>query len=555
MLGALLGQVLRESGGDVLFDDVERLRQATIEAYADESAEAFERATRIVEEFTVQRADEVARAFTAYFHLVNLAEEHQRVRVLRERPDPSTGSGTDPKTDTVAGAFAQLTAEVGADEARRRLGALRFHPVFTAHPTEARRRAVSSSIRRLADLLSEHDAATPGGAEAHRARRRMLEEVDTLWRTAPLRAQKPAPTDEVRTVMSVFDETLFTTVPHVYRRIDDALRGEESGSSAPIVPAFVRIGSWVGGDRDGNPFVTAAVTREAAGIAAEHVLRGLERALERIGRTLTLDAESTPPSPALLALWETLSARPPGRRGRRRDPFPVRAAPPRGAAARAPGRRDPHAATGRLHGSGAAARGPAHRTGLARGGRRPPPRVRRRAAPHLAGRDIRLPPRRTGGAPALRRARQGPGRTRGRRRRQRARPRRCSPSSAPSREIQRAYGPRAAGRYVVSFTQSAQDLANVHRLAQLAVRRRRCRCSTWCRCSRRSPTCRRRRGSSPRSSSTPRSPSAWPRRAGAWRSCSATPTRRRTSVRSPRTSRCTRRRPRSRAGRSGRASS
>jgi phosphoenolpyruvate carboxylase len=136
----------------------------------------------------------------------------------------------------------------------------------------------------------------------------MLEEIDTLWRTAPLRAQKPTPTDEVRTVMSVFDETLFTTVPHVYRRIDDALRGDDSGSSAPIVPAFVRVGSWVGGDRDGNPFVTASVTREASQIASDHVLRGLERALERIGRTLTLDAQGTPPSAEVTAIWERFAA-------------------------------------------------------------------------------------------------------------------------------------------------------------------------------------------------------------------------------------------------------
>ncbi|AZH77947.1 phosphoenolpyruvate carboxylase [Microbacterium sp. Y-01] len=324
MLGALLGQVLREAGGDGLFEDVERLRLATIQAYEDESSDAFERAAAIAESFTIARADEVARAFTCYFHLVNLAEEHQRVRVLRERAgqSPSTSSGTQnqagsPSTrsrtqaqaaDTVAGAYAQLRTEVGDAEARRRLEGLRFHPVFTAHPTEARRRAVSSSIRRLSELLTQHDAASAGGAEEHRARRRMLEEIDTLWRTAPLRAQKPSPTDEVRTVMGVFDETLFTTVPHVYRRIDDALRGEESGASAPVVPAFVRIGSWVGGDRDGNPFVTASVTREASQIAADHVLRGLERALERIGRTLTLAADDTPPSAEVTALWDRFAA-------------------------------------------------------------------------------------------------------------------------------------------------------------------------------------------------------------------------------------------------------
>ncbi|WP_147040300.1 phosphoenolpyruvate carboxylase [Microbacterium aerolatum] len=305
MLGGLLGQVLQECGSPGLFEDVERLRLATIQAYEAESAEAFERAAEIAESFTVARADEVARAFTCYFHLVNLAEEHQRVRILRER---AGRPGREDAADTVAAAYAQLRGEVGDDEARRRLSGLRFHPVFTAHPTEARRRAVSTSIRRLSELLTAHDASSEGGAEQHRARRRMLEEVDTLWRTAPLRAQKPSPTDEVRTVMSVFDETLFTTVPHVYRRIDDALRGEQSGASAPVVPAFVRIGSWVGGDRDGNPFVTASVTREAAQIAADHVLRGLERAIERIGRTLTLDAESTPPSADVIMLWEAFSS-------------------------------------------------------------------------------------------------------------------------------------------------------------------------------------------------------------------------------------------------------
>ena len=305
MLGALLGQVLREAGGEDLFADVERLRLATIQAYDEETSDAFERAAAIAESFSIERADEVARAFTCYFHLVNLAEEHQRVRVLRERAGQP---GREDAADTVASAYARLKTEVGDEEARRRLEGLRFHPVFTAHPTEARRRAVSSSIRRLSELLTQHDAASEGGSEEHRARRRMLEEIDTLWRTAPLRAQKPSPTDEVRTVMGVFDETLFTTVPHVYRRIDDALRGDESGSTAPVVPAFVRIGSWVGGDRDGNPFVTASVTREASQIASDHVLRGLERALERIGRTLTLDAEDTPPSTAVSALWERFAA-------------------------------------------------------------------------------------------------------------------------------------------------------------------------------------------------------------------------------------------------------
>jgi phosphoenolpyruvate carboxylase len=302
LLGDLLGRVLRESGSDGLYDDVERLRLATIQAYTDETSEAFTRAAEIVESFTIQRADEVARAFTAYFHLVNLAEEHQRVRVLRERDGQA--SSDDPSA-TTGSAFAELSREIGADAATERLQVMRFHPVFTAHPTEARRRAVSSSIRRLSEFLVERDVSR-GGANEVRIERGMLEEVDTLWRTAPLRMEKPTPVDEVRSIMAVFDETLYTSIPEVYQRIEDVIHGDRARDEPPVVRPFVRLGTWVGGDRDGNPFVTASVTKKAAAIASEHVLLGLERTAGRVGRGLTLDATTTPPSDALLALWQRL---------------------------------------------------------------------------------------------------------------------------------------------------------------------------------------------------------------------------------------------------------
>lgn len=465
MLGALLGQVLREAGGDDLFEDVEKLRLATIQAYDEETSDAFERAAAIAGSFSIARADEVARAFTCYFHLVNLAEEHQRVRVLRERAGQP---GREDAADTVATAYARLKTEVGDDEALRRLQGLRFHPVFTAHPTEARRRAVSSSIRRLSELLTQHDAASEGGSEEHRARRRMLEEIDTLWRTAPLRAEKPSPTDEVRTVMGVFDETLFTTVPHVYRRIDDALRGDDSGASEPVVPAFVRIGSWVGGDRDGNPFVTASVTREASQIASDHVLRGLERALERIGRTLTLDAEDTPASAAVSALWDDFAA-----------------ADPRSAeelGARSPG--EPHRRV---------LLALAHRVAATRRGEE-----QRYARPEELLADLRAVQASLSDAGAKRHAFGGVQHliwqveTYGfhltelevRQHSQvhaKALAELASGEAISAQteevlevfraiaEIQRDRGLRAAGRYVVSFTQAASDLANVYALARHAL--------------------------------------------------------------------------------------
>ncbi len=299
LLGTLLGQVLRESGTPGLFEDVERLRTATIAAYTDHSETAFTDAVAVVESFTTQRADEVARAFTCYFHLVNLAEEHHRIRSLRFRDEQANFPN---KRGAVAEAYSHLIEEIGEDAAKERLQGLRFHPVFTAHPTEARRRAISTSIRRISLLLDESESVSEGGTEFGRIKNKLVEEIDTLWRTAPLREAKPTPEAEVRAIMAVFDDTLFTAVPHMYSRMDGVIQGDQAGLAEPVVPPFLRIGTWVGGDRDGNPFVTAKVTRSAAGIASEHVLIGLERVAVRVGRGLTLDSTTTPPTEELKAL-------------------------------------------------------------------------------------------------------------------------------------------------------------------------------------------------------------------------------------------------------------
>jgi phosphoenolpyruvate carboxylase len=466
LLGGLLGRVLRESGTPGLYDDVERLRTATIQAYADETPEASARAAAIADAFSITRADEVARAFTCYFHLANLAEEHQRVRSLRGRDGRPERENA---ADSVSGAFMRLAAEIGDDTALLRLQGLRFHPVFTAHPTEARRRAVSTSIRRLAALLEDHDAAVPGGAEERRAQRRMLEEIDTLWRTAPLRAEKPSPTDEVRSVMAVFDETLFTAVPHVYRRIDDALQGPAAGGRAPVVRPFVRVGSWVGGDRDGNPFVTAAVTRKAAGIASEHVLLGLERAAGRIGRSLTLDAATTPPSAELRALWRRLkevdedaaseiAKRSPDEPHRRTVLLLTRKIAATRTRDADLAYRDPEELLADLR----TVQDSLVRAGAARQAYGDLQRLIWQVETygfHLAELEVRQ--HSAVHAKVLAELDSGAAR---------------SETAEEVLEvfrvvahIQQRYGPRAAGRYIVSFTQSAEDLAAVHRLARYAV--------------------------------------------------------------------------------------
>ncbi|WP_434081619.1 phosphoenolpyruvate carboxylase [Sanguibacter sp. Z1732] len=306
MLGGMLGTVLAESGGQDLLDDVERLRELTITAYSEPGSDAFTQAEELVDSFTLERAEDVARAFSAYFHLVNLAEEFHRVRVLRERDQVGgspTASGRPPE-DSMAQALEFLTDQVGREEAFARVEALEFRPVLTAHPTEARRRAVSSCIRRISELVGQWDDQRLSARERGDVQRALLSEVDTLWRTSPLRADKPTPLDEVRTAMGVFDQTLFSVLPQMYRRLDDLLDGDHAVSREPRSRAFVRLGSWIGADRDGNPNVTSGITRAAAAIANEHVLLGLERVAQRIGRGLTLDSHTTPPTTAELeALW------------------------------------------------------------------------------------------------------------------------------------------------------------------------------------------------------------------------------------------------------------
>lgn len=292
LLGELLGQVLREYGGPALLEDVERLRHLVISARAGE-AEAGE-AAELVGSWPLDRAEQVARAFTIYFHLVNLAEEHQRIRVLAERDRADA-----PMPESLADTVGQVRDGQGEDRLRELLDGLELLPVLTAHPTEARRRAVVTAIQRVSGLLSRWDDPRRSASEQTGDRRNLLEEIDVLWRTAQLRRTRLDPLDEIRTAMAIFDETLFRVVPALYRGLDDAL-APGSGQRAPQAPAFLRFGSWIGGDRDGNPHVTAHTTREAMAIQAEHVLAALEAATTRVGRRLTAHVATTPPSDDLL---------------------------------------------------------------------------------------------------------------------------------------------------------------------------------------------------------------------------------------------------------------
>ena len=318
LLGDVLGEVIRDTAGPELLADVEQLRHAVIDARQGSRGQdpdgdlahdpAGKQIADLVASWDLDRAEQVAQAFTVYFHLANLAEEHQRIRFVQERD-----AGGEPVRESLAAAVAELSIEAGRDQLAGLIGGLRVHLVLTAHPTEARRRAVVAALRRINELLGQLNDPRAGAADRDEARRGLRENVDLLWRTSQLRVKAMDPIDEVRTVMAAFDETLFRVVPVVYRELERALTGSGAPAPRPVrgaspVPAYLRFGSWVGADRDGNPFVTAQVTRETATIQADHILRALENATTRIGRALTLHEATTPPPAGLRRALAAASA-------------------------------------------------------------------------------------------------------------------------------------------------------------------------------------------------------------------------------------------------------
>jgi phosphoenolpyruvate carboxylase len=301
MLGALLGQVITEQAGPDLFAQVERIRRRTIALRRDDDPAERARLDEDLRALDLDHAEAVIGAFGLYFGLVNLAEARGRVRAWRRRERAARDGVLDDSVgDVVAGLRRAGRSEAELDAL---VGRLSIAPVLTAHPTEARRRTTLVALARCAALLARLDDPRLTPTEDREVRRRLREEITLLWRTSNLRIVTPTPLDEVRTAMAFFDATLFTVIPRLYRALDAALDppiGRASGPAADTgrtgtrpsrVRPFLRPGSWIGGDRDGNPGVTAEITGRTLRIHADHVLRGYEAVATRLMQTV---AAATP---------------------------------------------------------------------------------------------------------------------------------------------------------------------------------------------------------------------------------------------------------------------
>src|SRR5450755_4212023 len=276
LLGDLHGETLKEQQGRQLFELVERVRALAKSGRAGNAAD-FDELSRVLASAPAEEALPAARAFAHFLNLANIAEQHHRVRRRREYQRRADAKPQPGSCDEV---FARLReSNITADQLFDSVTSLRIELVLTAHPTEVVRRTLLQKYARIDELLTlrDHDDLTI--PEQHDVLDDLRREVASTWQTDEVQHERPTPIDEVKGALFVFGQTLWDAVPRFLRALDEALV-KHTGRSLPLDAVPIRFGSWIGGDRDGNPNVTAQVTRDACllsrWMACELYVRDLE---------------------------------------------------------------------------------------------------------------------------------------------------------------------------------------------------------------------------------------------------------------------------------------
>ena len=261
LLGELLGETLRRDEGITHFERVERVRALAKLTRTGSGDDDFETLAAELGAMPVEAALPVARSFAHFLNLANIAEQHHRVRRRREIEREPGGR---PQQASIEEALPRLMrAGVPGDALYDAICRLRIELVITAHPTEIMRRTLQHKYNRVADALAGRDRPDLTPLERESLLQSMRREIAGAWHTEEVRRERPSPLDEVRSGMAVFEETIWNAVPEFCRSLDRTLR-KATGRGLPVDVAPIRFGSWIGGDRDGNPSVTPDVTRRAA---------------------------------------------------------------------------------------------------------------------------------------------------------------------------------------------------------------------------------------------------------------------------------------------------
>jgi phosphoenolpyruvate carboxylase len=296
LLGGILGDTIVEIEGKELFDLEEDVRDLA-KRHRDGDVDAGEALLRLIRRLPLREARVVAKAFATWFQLINLTEDLARVRVVRRREREAEDRG-EPMGETIAEAIRELRRNGwSAPETAELLGRLLVQPVLTAHPTESRRRTVLTKLAEIGAILRRLEFENPTPRERDGAHELLRELIASLWQTPGTRFRRPAVFDEVRNGLFYFESTLFDAVPEIYVALARALgsawpelaREPYPRTSLDALPKFLRFGSWIGGDRDGNPNVTAAVTRETLLMHKRMAIRLYQRAIDRMHGHVSVD--------------------------------------------------------------------------------------------------------------------------------------------------------------------------------------------------------------------------------------------------------------------------
>ena len=304
-LGMLLGEVLREQAGDALFEKVEELRLSAIrrrEAMAEgslkEAEDLLQLAVLGANTMPVDQAYQLSRAFAFYFELINLAETNHR---KRRRLSLQLCGDTVAQRGSLRGTLrAMRRVGISADEALHWLRQIFIVPVFTAHPTEIARRSVLTKRRRIGEFLERLDRIPVPDEELAALEEAVVAEITALWQTDEVRSSRPKVADEIKMGLDYYDVSIFETLPRLYQEVVAALKSEY-GLNVDVseLPLLLAFGSWIGGDRDGNPFVTPDVTREAIRDAKVRLLSYYDQRVQLIIDLLTTSAQQSPVSDEL----------------------------------------------------------------------------------------------------------------------------------------------------------------------------------------------------------------------------------------------------------------
>jgi phosphoenolpyruvate carboxylase len=314
LLGRILGDTVREQRGAVAFDTVERIRQSSIRFRRDEDGAAREELEYTLNGLPRSEAIQIIRAFGFFSHLSNIAEDRHHVRRTREHAlTPSV-----PGEGTMAHALGRLrVAHIASDRLRDFFAEAMVVPVLTAHPTEVRRKSMIDREMEIAELLAERDRSSLTSDELAANEVALRREILTLWQTNILRRTRLQVTDEVNNGLAYYDYTFISQLPRFYADLEAELAASGIAPSVPL-PSFLRLGSWIGGDRDGNPFVNETVLRDALRLQSAKALRHYLDELRLLGAELSLDSRLVEVSPSLAEL----AARSPDRSAfRRHEPY------------------------------------------------------------------------------------------------------------------------------------------------------------------------------------------------------------------------------------------